>query len=111
MKAERTKQITELIETELLKRGIIVQLTSKERKYGLEFTSNVFYTVPVLTRENHIKAVAQIEEANEKGISKIFVSVKVQYEMFGGGENAFDLFSIMMGHSLRSNYTWIEYTK
>lgn len=93
------EQIAELIQIELLKRGFIVDVVCSqtgENCFKVKTTS--FQTYPVLFKNICIKSSSAIfrENTNEKGnkYTDYFVRLFARYELFDGGTNGCELFTI-----------------
>lgn len=99
MKESTINQLAEIIRTELLKRGIIVSVSGKKGKKGIEFTSSDFQTTPVLFKRISINAWVTERDQEENWGHEALVFVHANYELFEGGSNGIDLFNIKCGIS------------
>jgi hypothetical protein len=102
-------QIADIIQTELLKRGFVVNVScTPTPDNSLKVITDEFQTTPVIFKKVWIESfgVKVEEHENSKGIkyTDYHISLDVFYEHFGGGKNGCNLFSI----SLRKFEDWDE---
>lgn len=102
LSTEAIANITEAVRVELLKRGVVVNLTGDivERPScnRLELVSNNFQTTPVIMKEIRIEASFSIfypsdAKEGEKAPLTVAGRVGVAYTHFSGGSNGTELFT------------------
>ena len=99
------EEIKNKIDMELLKRGFPKLSEIKEREngngHGLEFHSEPFQTTPVIFKEiwvesfsTNLSEAVDIYKEEEFKVINIWAQVNARYELFDGGSNGCDLFTI-----------------
>jgi hypothetical protein len=101
-------KIKEVIQTELLKRGIsapIIKLNEfvKNGKNHIDLETDVFQTTPVLFKELKIISFStsvylenEVSVDSDKGFTfiKVYIGLDYRYQHFDGGSNGCSLFNI-----------------
>lgn len=96
-------QIADIIQTELLKRGFVVNVScTPTPDNSLKIITNEFQTTPIIFKKVWIESFDVEVDQNEtdKGLKYVdyHIAINVFYEHFDGGQNGCNLFYI----SLRS---------
>lgn len=102
---KQRNEIQEFIQTELLKRGFLapiknfMEVECRNNESRFTFHTDNFQTSPVIFKEIRVEEGSSSiseKENEEKGFifHKFYISINVRYQLFGGGSNGSDLFTV-----------------